>query len=162
MAAPARLPREQVARLLEEGWGPTQIAKHLTARGYEGVTPNAISTFRRRHTDVPAKFDSTRKVPWKVHPDHQSSVYRAAILTWHQREEGILTSPERERNLLAVEARLKEAGLVIDYRPRRKNPWALVPARPGVDLGIVREPDGVPRPATTGPYANAHGVDRAS
>jgi hypothetical protein len=40
-----------------------------------------------------------------------------------------------------VETRLIENGLVIDYLPKRG--FVLVPARPGVDMGLVREVDGV-------------------
>jgi hypothetical protein len=153
--AATRLPRDLTARLLEEGWGPTQISGYLREHLGIEVTANSISQFRKRHTDIPPSHDSERKMPWSVKREHYNSVYRHAILAWKQREADHPLSDERARNLMSIETRLQEARprQVIDYNPRRKGGFFLREARPGVDLGIVYEPDGKPRPATKGPYA---------
>ena len=148
-----KLPQEMTARLLEDGWGPKKIADHYKRHLGIEVTPSAVSMFRKRYTDVPAKHKSEKVIPWDVRPEHKASVYRHAVLAWHQRERGEAVIGERYRNLMSIETRLKEAGRVIDYHPQRG--WLIVPARPGVDLGVIREPDAVPRPATRGPYSLA-------
>ncbi len=96
-------------------------------------------------------------MPWKVKPEHKGSVYRNAVYSYWRREHDEPLGDESWRNLYAVEARLKETGQVIDYNPRRKTGFHLVPARTGVDLGLVREPDGKPRPPKRGPYAALEG-----
>jgi hypothetical protein len=146
-----KLPYKLVADLLEQGWGPTKIALHLQEHYGIDVTPNAISMFRRRATDVPPMHSTKRLLPWHIHREHENSVYRHAILAWHQRERGEPLSPERDRNLRSVETRLLENGLVIDYAPNRG--FFTVAARPGIDMGLVREVDRVPRPPTKGPYS---------
>ncbi|MCL1872330.1 MAG: hypothetical protein FWF90_18220 [Promicromonosporaceae bacterium] len=146
-----KLPTELTAQLLEDGWTPTKIVTFLRDHLNIEVTANSISQFRRRHTHIAPAHDSQRRLPWKIDRLHQNSVYRHAILAWHQREHDHPLSAERARNLMAVETRLKEAGKVIDYGPVIG--FFVVPARDGIDLGIVREPSGRPRPATRGPYA---------
>ena len=146
-----KLPAELTARLLEEGLGPQQIVTYLKEHYQIEVTPSAVSMFRKRFTNIEPKHGSKRVIPWKVRPEHKASVYRHAILAWHQRERGEAVIGERARNLMHVETKLKEARLVIDYSPDLG--WRLVPARPDIDLGLVREPDAVPRPASKGPYS---------
>jgi 2-aminoadipate transaminase len=151
MPAP-KLPRAKVIRMLEEGMGPTEIQAHL--RDHDGIqtTTAAISTIRRRHTDIPpANSNPSRVLPWKIRPEHEGSSLRHAYLAWAQREKGHPLSAERTRNLAYTEAKLMTTGQVIHYSPAKG--FILVPARPGIDLGIIREPDDARRPPMTGPYA---------
>jgi DNA-binding transcriptional MocR family regulator len=134
-----KLPADLVTRLLEEGLGPRAIVEYL--RQHEGieVSPQAISTFRQRHTDIPAQHSTRRVVPWDVRPEHRSSGYRRAVLSFHRRAQGRTLTGEERRNLDHVERTLRETGQVITYQPDEG--WLLVPARPGIDTGIVREPE---------------------
>ncbi len=134
-----KLPADLVTRLLGEGLGPRAIVEHL--REHEGieVSPQAISTFRKRHTDVPAQHSTRRIVPWEIRPEHRSSRYRRAILAFHRRAQGRTLTGEERRNLDHVERTLRETGQVITYQPDEG--WTLVPARPGIDTGIIREPE---------------------
>lgn len=151
----AKLPPELTTRLLEEGMGPTAVSRYLKEHMGIEASPSAVSMFRKRYTDVPSQPGTSRErvIPWTIASEHRTSRYRYAILAWHQREKDHPLADERYRNLLKVEADLKENGRVIDYSPT--NGFFERPAREGVDVGIVREVDGVPRPATRGPYAVA-------
>ena len=134
-----KLPADLVTRLLEEGLGPSAIVEHLREHEDIEVSPQAISTFRKRHTDVPAQHSTRRVVPWDVRPEHRSSGYRRAILAFHRRAQGRTLTGEERRNLDHVERTLRGADQVITYDPDEG--WTLVPARPGIDTGIIREPE---------------------
>lgn len=134
-----KLPAALVTSLLEKGLGPRAIVEHL--REHEGieVSPQAISTFRKRHTTIPAQHSTRRVIPWDVLPEHRSSGYRRAILAFHRRAQGRTLTGEERRNLDHVERTLRESGQVITYQ--KDEGWVLVPARPGIDTGIIREPE---------------------
>ncbi|GAB2464357.1 hypothetical protein GCM10007967_18490 [Xylanimonas ulmi] len=134
-----KLPAALVTRLLQEGLGPRAIVEHLRVHEGVEVSPQAISTFRKRHTTVPAQHSTRRVIPWEVRPEHRSSTYRRAVLAFHRRAEGRTLTGEERRNLDHVERTLRETGQVITYHPDEG--WLLVPARPGIDTGIVREPE---------------------
>lgn len=145
-------PRHKVVRLLHEGLGPTAIARRIRKEDGIEVTASAISNIRRRHTNLPPmQAAKARRMPWRIDPAHQNSRYRYAILAWVRRERDEPLGEEAYLRLMRMETELKESGKVIDYYPG--SGWRVVPARPGIDLGIVREPDDKPRPATRGPYA---------
>jgi DNA-binding transcriptional MocR family regulator len=154
---PRKLPAELVTRLLREGHGPRAIVEHL--RVHEGVvvSPQAISTFRQRHTDVPPQHSTRRIVPWEVRPEHRTSGYRRAILAYHRRAEGRPLTGEERRNLDHIEAKLRATDQVISYDPDEG--WILVPARPGVDTGIIREPEASMTQSTPRPHQ--HGTTAA-
>ena len=157
-----KLPAELVAKLLAEGLGPSAIVEHL--RTHEGVevSPQAISTFRKRHTDIPARHSTKRVIPWKVRPEHRSSGYRRAILAYQRRAQGRTLIGEELRNLEHVERTLRETDQVITYSPDQG--WALVPARPGIDTGIIQQPEAVmsTQPNTLTPTPANAAVDAAA
>ncbi|ACZ32369.1 putative transcriptional regulator, GntR family [Xylanimonas cellulosilytica DSM 15894] len=134
-----KLPVDLVTRLLEDGLGPRAIVDHLREHVGIEVSPQAISTFRKRHTDVPAQHSTRRVIPWDVRPEHRSNGYRRAILAFHRRAQGRTLTGEERRNLDHVERTLRESGQVITYQ--QDEGWTLVPARPGIDTGIIREPE---------------------
>ncbi len=142
-----KLPAPLVTRLLEEGLGPSAIVEHLRSKEGIDVSPQAISTFRKRHTAVPAQHSTRRVVPWDVRPEHRSSGYRRAILAFHRRAQGQTLTGEEARNLDHVERTLRESGQVITYHP--DTGFALVPARPGIDTGIIEEPEAGMTPQPT-------------
>ncbi len=128
-----KLPAPLVTRLLEEGLGPSAIVEHLRSKEGIDVSPQAISTFRKRHTAVPAQHSTRRVVPWDVRPEHRSSGYRRAILAFHRRAQGQTLTGEEARNLDHVERTLRESGQVITYHPTRASP--LSPHDPGSTPG---------------------------
>ena len=145
-----KIPAELVKSLLADGMGPRAISEHLREEYQLEVTPQAISTFRSRHTDIGPQWSTKRVLPWSVKPEHRRSVYRQAILAWYRRESGRPLDFESERNLTHVQAKLDETGQVIAYSPTFG--WRLVPRRPG-DHSLFRDPKRVTTEVT---FSAAH------
>jgi len=155
-----KLPAALVTRLLEEGLGPRAIVEHLREHHGIEVSPQAISTFRKRHTTIPAQHSTRRVIPWDVRAEHRSSVYRRAILAYHRRAQGRSLTGEERRNLDHVERTLRAAGQVITYQ--HDEGWTLVPARPGIDTGIIREPETAMTEQSTPPVSPPTGTTPAA
>lgn len=142
----------QTAKWLEDGKSPTDIvALHKLHWGID-VKPNAVSNFRRRHTDVKPQHDTKRRLPWPgIKREHLGHKYRQYLLNYYKRELGEDVKKEPAEGLANFEKLLHESGMVVDYN--YDDGFFLVPRRDGVDLGLVREPDSVPRPSKYGLYA---------
>lgn len=132
-----KIPAELVKSLLADGMGPQAISQHLREEHDTEVTPQAISTFRARHTTIQPQWSTKRVLPWSVKPEHRRSVYRQAILAWFRQQDGRALDFESDRNLRHVQARLAETGQVITYNPTLG--WRLVARRPG-DHPLYRDP----------------------
>lgn len=84
-------------------------------------------------------------LPWRVRGVHRTLEPARAIRTWVRRESGQDVPEVELRRLDHVLAFLAEHGdengpAVFDYDPSTEAGWLVVPRRPGVDEGIVREP----------------------
>ena len=149
-----KLPDGDVERLLvEEGMSPAEVAAWLKEHKGIDTTPASISMWRRR-AGLPAQLP--RRTPWKYAPgtNHGKVVEAQVVRAYFRREEGLTNDPERARMLESMEARLRDAGLVLHYNPdpnKGEVGWFTVRPRPGIDLGIIREPDGKPHPPQHGP-----------
>lgn len=141
-----RLPDDKVRQLVEAGKGNSEIARYL--REHEGVdvTPSAIGMWRKRR-GLERTVQAPR-APWSYRPKsgHAGQVEAVVVRAWHRREAGLPLDEQRAAILAGWEHRLYGAGLVLHYDPDTPQGWWYVPAEPGVDLGIIREPDRKPRP----------------
>lgn len=136
------IPDKLVERLAREGKTDGQIVTYLRDHENIVVTRQAISAWRRRRGDQKRTM-SPRAMPWKLRSEHLQTE-PARVIRWHARvERGDPLSPaDRVRYERAVE-HLKENNLVFHYDPSAPQGWFLVPRRKGIDLGLVREPEGV-------------------
>lgn len=116
------------------------------------VTTEALTMWRKRR-GLDRKPVNPKRIPWKLRPEHAVTVEAQAIRSHSRREDGLTVDKERSRILASMERRLYPQGLVIHYDADTERGWWAVPARPGIDLGLVREPDDVPRPPRYGPRA---------
>ncbi|GAA3232220.1 hypothetical protein ACFP63_16570 [Oerskovia jenensis] len=123
----------------------TQIVAFLKDHMGIEVTTEALIMWRKRR-GLDRNPVSPKRIPWKLRPEHVNTVEAQAIRAYYGREDGLAVDKERTRILASMERRLYPRGLVIHYDPDTERGWWAVPARPGVDLGLVREPDGLPRP----------------
>lgn len=148
-----KIPDLLVERLYEEeGLTATEIVEYLRVHMGIEVSREALAMWRKRR-GLDRKPASPKRIPWKLRPEHTSTVEAQAIRSHSRREDGLVVDDERTRILKRMEERLYPRGLVIHYDPATEQGWWYVPARPGIDLGLVREPDDKPRPPKFGPKA---------
>lgn len=145
-----KLPEDAVLHqlLVDEGMTPTEVRDWLKVHKGIDVTAASISMWRRRAGLPPIK---PRRSPWDYLPDtnHSRVVEAQVVRAYFRREAGLPNDPERARMLESMERRLKEANLVLWYNTDEKlGPvgWVTARPRPGIDLGIIREPDDKPHP----------------
>lgn len=145
-----KLPEDDLLYQLiaEEGLGPSEVVAWLREHKGIEVTPSSVSMWRRR-AGLPAQ--APKRSPWKYASgtNHSHTVEAQAVRAYYRREAGLPNDPERARMLESMEERLRRSGTVLHYNPDPElGPvgWYYVPPEPGIDLGIIREPDRVPRP----------------
>lgn len=78
-------------------------------------------------------------VPWRLRPEHVRSEAAKAIRFRARLDAGLDVAEEDIARLRRVEQRLANVGGVLAYDPESARGWLIVPRRPGVDNGIVRE-----------------------
>lgn len=125
----------EAEQLLRSGMPQTEVADRF------GVTQAAISMAISRGR---IKFDTgvRRLLPWKnIKQEHlRLNVPRQLRAAMH-----LVAGDEQPPNVEAQARRfmddLDRMGAVIHYDPDVAPYWFRVPRRPGLDLGLVREPD---------------------
>lgn len=124
---------ELASEMLLAGETHAQVADHF------GVTAGAIDMAVSRGL-VESARKAPRVMPWALKPEHrhlhEAHVIRLALRILDGRPPANVRLRQRGESLIS---RLAEAGEVIDYRPRRRQPFVRVPARPGED--VVRRPE---------------------
>lgn len=134
--------------IAEEGMTPTEVRDYLKVHKDIDVTPSSISMWRRR-AGLPAT--RPKRSPWNYLPDtnHSRTVEAQVVRAYFRREAGLTNDPERARMLESMERRLRDANLVLWYNSDPelgRVGWNTARPRAGIDLGIIREPDGKPHP----------------
>lgn len=135
------LPDDRVKALVDAGKTDTQIRNILAEEDGIHVTRQAISAWRaRRNVGAPPRAQ-VESVPWKLRPEHMMSEPARAIRIRGRLDAGLPVADKDRARLERVEARLAEVGGVLTYDAATPQGWAIVPRRPGVDQGIIRELD---------------------
>lgn len=133
---------------VREGKTNAEIVRLLAEREGVSVSRQAISVWKRR-AGVEMKDQPAKGMPWKVKEEHRQLEAARAIRNFNRVRRGD-TLPEREQRRLdkAIESLAEIAseqgwkhGAVFHYEPDTDSGWFVVARRPGVDKGIVREPD---------------------
>ncbi len=141
-----KLPDKLVERLVRQGMGNTEVSRWLLEHEHLEVSPSAVGMWRKRR-GLPTK-PIAPSAPWSYRPGsgHNRESEAAVVRAYFRREAGLPIDGQREQLLLSWERRLYGAGRVLHYDPDTEQGWWYVEAEPGVDLGIIREPDRRPRP----------------
>jgi hypothetical protein len=138
MTGRAVLSRNAVERLLRTGLNDQQIADWILEHEHEQVTRQAVSAARRRW-GLEATRPTLRSVPWRLRPGDDTHELTRAVRSFARRQAGRELVPGDAKRLARVEAWLAERDGVLFYD--EVVGWVVIRRRPGVDLGIIREPD---------------------
>jgi hypothetical protein len=140
-------PTQELQTLREQGLTCEQIADEVARKYHVRVTGTAISMALLR-AGYPAKTPRyAAEIPWRVRPEHNNDhdVYmlRVAARVKH----GKRVSAEERRMLDAWRRQLDDQQAVVHYH--RDHGFMWVPRRPGVDTGLIREPQRAERSTET-------------
>lgn len=133
---------------MRSGLKDTQIVERLDREHHIRVTRQAISAWRKRR-GMNMQPQPPRAMPWDLRPEHRTLEPARAIRLYARRERGEKLPPEEQerldRALANLDAVKDEPGFggrrgVFHYERDTDEGWFIVPRRPGVDHGIVREP----------------------
>lgn len=134
-------------QLVRAGLSDGEVAAYLGEKENIYVTRQAIHAWRKRNLDeAPRRHGRRVMLPWRVREEHRTLEPARAIRAFARRASGE-DLPEAEASRLErVLGFLAEHGdvngpAVFDYDPGSERGWVVVSRRPGVDRGIVREPD---------------------
>ena len=125
----------EAEQMLRAGATQQQVADKF------GVSQAAVSNaIARGMIEYKTNRPKTSGVPWSpVAPEHREQYLVRMLRAAQRREEGLTNSPFWEDRLDGFLRKMEEEGWVVDYDPSEG--FKRVPRRPGVDLGLVREPD---------------------
>ena len=131
-----RLDYSEAEQLLRAGATQREVADRF------GVTQAAVSLAIARGN---IKIDTGRErlLPWHMRPEHANlSVPRALRLALRvQRGKSDDMPPYLRQQGEGFIRKLESLDAVIHYDPECEPFWFRVPRRPGIDLGLIREPD---------------------
>lgn len=136
------LPDKQIEMLVRSGKGDTEIVRYLQEHDNISVTRQAIQAWRKRNAQESKHGrEIVYSMPWRIRPEH-SSLEAARAIRWQARvDAGLPVSPEDLDRLARVKRHLGAVDGVFHYEPDTPQGWFIVSRRPGVDTGIVRNPD---------------------
>lgn len=133
MSAPQILPDPDVIRkLLEAGMTQREVADAY------GVTKQAVSFHVRKRNLRPAPPRYDAYIPWHVTADHLNAHRYHMLQAYARQREGLPLKPIATRQLAGFLRKLGRLNAVVDYND--EDGFYLVPRRPGIDEGHVRNP----------------------
>ena len=135
---------DEVIRWFAEGrsyvWMGEQYERQYNIRTKISLWGN----YRRRNKIPKVLSRLDRAVPWNLQEQHRWT-YAAVMLhaAWRERTEADQSFLEQLR-LRVWRDQLAADDLVVDYDPASDAGFSYVQRRPGIDLGLIREPGEVP------------------
>lgn len=139
-----KLPDKVVEQLVRKGMGNTEVARWLEVHENLDVTPSAVGMWRIRHGYARERIAPSGPWSYRLRRADKQKSEAVATRAYFRREAGLALNKQAGATLLSWERRLYGAGEVLDYD--EADGFRRVAARPGIDLGIIREPDGRPHP----------------
>lgn len=141
MAARRKLPpAPELAKMVEAGMTHTQIADKISKDIGEHVSRSSVAVALSR-ANLTTRTAADKAVPWIIRPEHQNR-YDMHMLRIHRRvQRGEAIRPSDADRYRSWRANLDQHDAVIHYEPRSIVGFWLVPRRPGIDTGVIREPD---------------------
>lgn len=142
MAPPRYLPSDStLAKWVEEGLTARQIAERVEREtGYRVARSTVAAALSRAGLTNQVRWSDF--IPWSpVRADHANR-YPAVMLRYAaRRQNGLEISPDANKRLDAWIAKLKENNAVVTYSYESDEGFYYVPARPGIDTGLIRDPN---------------------
>lgn len=143
MPKPRKLPSESILRKWVEVEGLThaEIVDRIKEETGEEVSRSSVSAaLSRAGYTRRVRYDA--EIPWpKISVDHNASFPLFMLRTQARINRGLPVKGRDRSRLEEWKKELKDKGLVVHYEPRSPEGWFYVPARPGIDTGLVRVPD---------------------
>ena len=129
-----RLDYSEAEQMLRSG-----ATQHDVAAKF-GVSQSAVSLAIKRG-NIKHETGFERRLPWKMHNEHVNlSIPRGLRLALRVQAGEEMPEYLRHEGEGFIKT-LDELDAVIHYEPEIPPHWFRVPRRPGIDLGLVREPD---------------------
>lgn len=142
MGAPRILPSDsKLADLVERGWSHQQIAEWVSETTGHKVGRSSVSAaLARAGLTHPVRY--TDELPWTYIAAEHNHHYCAWMLRIGARiNHGRKVRDVDRKRYESWAARLRERHAVVHYDPDSEEGFYYVPARQGVDTGLVRVPD---------------------
>jgi hypothetical protein len=133
-----------ILRWVEQGMTHQQIADHIRETTGEYVSRSTVSAALHRAGKT-NRIRYEENLPWQVRNEH-ANLYHAIMLRLAARHaQGQILSPRDTKRLAAWKKALAEENAVIHYEADTTKGWFKVRRRKGIDLGYIREPEGIPK-----------------
>jgi len=130
----------EVARWFREGRTYRWMVDQYREKYHIETTPSMWGNYRRRQAIEP-RHARESMVPWRLRAEHRTNYMAQMLRAEGRRRAGLPNPPATERRLDAFIARLDREGLVVHYDADLPEGFFMVPAREGVDVDLIREPD---------------------
>ena len=124
-----------------QGMSYSDMAKQWMKENDDVITPAAFSNLRVRLGLRPRLAQRDPKlIPWVVRSEHYAALPMRMFHTKTRQAHRLPVNPEMLQRLAEWEALLKAQNLVVHYEPNTDQGFFYVPAREGIDNGLIREP----------------------
>lgn len=132
---------QEIQRWFEEGKTYAWMAEEYGRKYNIQIAPTAFANLRRRRGWDRRITRDDELIPWAVKDEHRWAYPVVMLRVEARRRAG---RPLREQDAVRIDpwkAELVQRGVVVHYDPETEDGFFYVPARPGVDLDLIREPD---------------------
>jgi hypothetical protein len=139
MAPPRFVPSDSILeKWRAQGMTVADMVARIKADSGVEVAPGTVyAALSRAGLTEQIRYDDF--IPWSpIRADHSGAYPLVMLRLAARREAGQQLPPEREAKLDRWIARMKEQGVVIHYEHDTADGWFYVPARPGIDTGLIR------------------------
>lgn len=131
----------EIKRWFEEGRTYAWMAEEYSRKYNMQVAPTMFANVRRRRGWDRRIARNDELIPWFIKEEHRWA-YPVVMLRVEARARAGMEVREVDRvRVEPWKKELLEKGLVVHYDPDTEDGFFYVPARPGVDLDLIRVPD---------------------
>lgn len=131
----------EVKRWFAEGRTYAWMSAEYRRKYHIEMASSAWGAFRRRHALPRRNARDDESIPWQVEKQHRWA-RPLVLLRDAARVDAGFDIPEKRRSIMENwRAKLAEQGVVVHYDPDTEQGFFYVPAREGVDTGLIRVPE---------------------
>lgn len=141
MATSKIVSEDEVLRWIEEGRTYRWMSEEYDTKYNIEITPNAFANLRYRRGLDRRIGRGDDLIPWNVKREHRWEYPVVMLRVEVRRREGRELRDIDAKRLESWKRQLTEGGLVVHYDPETDEGWWYVPAREGIDLDLIREPN---------------------
>lgn len=142
MPAKRKLPSDSIlARWVEEGLDHKQMQQRIKEQFGEEVALSSVSgALSRAGLTNRVRYDDF--IPWgRIALEHNHAYQLTMLRCAARMDKGLPVRDGDKRRFETWRDELKSKGVVVHYDYDSEQGWFYVPARPGVDTGLIRVPD---------------------